>query len=524
MLHYVLALRIKGDIHEQHHIRLGKVGPGIVEFVYTFDRTRRTVRAEFYLDDFSKPFHVYSSGRVPKDSYDPPKESVRDVAESIDPPEESVMAAIRDSYLRVVRYDPSRSSSDEEVEEVEEVEEDEEVKAVLDSSSWEGKSHILKSLYEAHRLQLRAGAVPAITSSLYTNFKTCQVEFEVDPLYNQLPPYDPPEYKGITPEMEGGFLSQLRRGWGSWLRFCYWSGADQTAVLEYTKTLTGQDVTGHNSDAQKPPSFLIDLQPMEMGYLGFCFKLLVKHWYRQYAYQDKMKINALAPLPADVCHYLFTFADDQPTATRAYEKCPERTPYETQKLLSDYALYIFRDRLVRDSLPADIKDSSQLELIRTTPGFDDEPLQNYRYYIPPALAPAALFHQSQRRRGGVCSSTGPRVPWDLRMKALRTATHPDKDGPLDLQQHNPGIFVESAAFRDSMVKALFLAYEYRYCPLQYGEHDWKTFVRYYDRFWIAELMVREHEYCDRITPNSSRRRPRSSGPSPTRTDRKARYG
>ena len=395
MLFYELARRTKQEINFHHQITLGSISGGISDVV-EFVYDQR-ICAQFARYNLHEPIAVY--------------EQVPSHEKRFWEGKSTILKSLCDARLGG---------------------------PVDEKRFWEGKSTILQSLCDAHTLELSASQLLApnfeAPSSLYTNFRNARRAFVVERLYLLPPPYDPPVYD--TTGVEQDFELEWR--WETWTR------ADHAAILEYTQTLTGQKVT----------SLRRLMRPLD-----FCHGLWLRHWYRTFAYQEKMVFSAIHQhmLP-DLVKGIRPYMEDARILVE--KKSADLSP----RLLKAYALYIFRDRLVRDSLPADIKDLSLLDS-----GY------NARYY------------------------SNPSIHWSSRMDALRSAAHP-KDRARKLTRHDLGMFVESEAFRLSMTEALFLAYEYRYCEVYNtsGLYLWKSFIEYYDIFWVAELMVREHEHLQSL--------------------------
>lgn len=331
----------------------------------------------------------------------------------------------------------------------------------------------------AHTVIEKARTQPPLptVSSLYINFNASRIEFPVDPRYNGIKLLDRPYIKH---RKDTDFE---QRNWTG-----FWTDADHNAFLNYTHALM---MSRHGGD--RPDQ--------DWKFSDFCTMLATQHWYRHYSMWRVRRLAVLEdggiiPAIADIIdNYMIASSESLANAkvTALFARGEQEEIFgifDHGDRLHTYARYIFRDRLVRDSLSAEITDDSPLLKIRTTKMRGrgaSEWGDNYRYYIP-----TAVFGNAHPSR----SVPAPGIHWSERMHALRSTAPPG--GRPELPMYSLGIFVESEACRCNIVEALFLAYEFAWAPLNRRRHNWASFVRYYDTCWDAEIMVREHEYFNRV--------------------------
>lgn len=337
--------------------------------------------------------------------------------------------------------------------------------------TWTGISEVLETAYLASTLVNRT--FQALTSTLHRNFQDSQYPFEVQ----TLPGLEIGRYDRVA--SNDRVVRELNSAWGD-----DWTVQDGDDILAYMRSLFGNE---------SPKSYVRNARLPMYDFAGFCEQLVAKYWHRRTSCElNKYLLPVLGLQTQHFC------ARDDITATL------------TQEDLIGYVLYIFRDRLVRDSLPSNVTDMALLERLTQATA------RNQRYYIPPGWG--SVHRRWSQPEWTLPTKIVPGVDWSIRMDALRSNAPPQHQA-LGLQPHDLGIFIESTACRHSLVKALFLAYEFRACPFYGGQHNWLDFVKYYDTYWIVEIMVREHEHMIREEKEKRRRRADNR---PLQRDKKAR--
>ena len=350
---------------------------------------------------------------------------------------------------------------------------------------WLGMSALLEKIYMAETI-LNSEIKIASVSRVYTNFLDARGDFKIHSLPSSITGY-PDSYTTPFRRHTGAYAwHKLRHAW----KECS-THVDLQEIARYTAALFGYKKLRPEDHGEI----------IELDYTRKCADIVAGYWYRRYLLESAPQIKRY--LPDDVAGVILEYLQDE----AAHHGADKAKMSHGDGLLIPYVLYIFRDRLVRDALPADVTNSMPLEHLRTHGSDGLE--KNQRYHIPHSV----LVTSMERRggRGGWESSRvrpGLYTNWSERMEALRSAV-PPTEHVRPLQPHLLGMFVESEAFRESMVRSLFLAYEFAYCSLDRLVWDpkrvykWGEFVDYYDKYWEVEIMTREHEYFNRCHEQSS---------------------
>ena len=493
-----------------YNISLKKVEGTLSTFIY--DIVGGHVRAQFDTSDFQVPLRVWGYDEDILNSLAPDSEE-----ETEEETEEGADEDTDDEKYEeaVINFDVKNSPPHANV------------------RMWLGISDILSNLYMAHNIRkpTRLLGTPTVRhvyeSHVYKNFLAEQMFGEVKPLLAVIARYTP-DYitaDGVVYNCLNA-LDQKMIG--------IMCNEDYTAIRNYTAALYGKELKSPRLDQDTGRCI------QDFDYAQLYVDIVAGSQYRHESLESEEIKRALHPhLQTDLLPGTLEYVLPGGIAARANAYAQKLYLELGLSDIQDDLVYVFRDRIFRDSLPADVIDSTPLEKLRVYMkldmfhyNLDATFMQNQRYYIPNSIYQAVRWAQAEWTPDhvvpGLCTH------WSVRMDALRSDA-PTGDQALDLKPHPLGIFVESKAFRRSMVQALFLAYEFSHCPLFHQWHTWASFVSYYDRHWPLEIMIREHEYFNRVPPpaapsapssssSSSRTRSRRSDVVDTRRAQKARLG